>query len=165
MISILQGTADLAYIIGFMLVGAVVAFIWAPFLIRLLYRFHVIKGPKTELTMLGSHAYKATTPVMGGLLVIVTVAVITYLFNWSRSFTYVPVGVMLFSALLGAVDDLMSIYGAERRSRKLSHVWTLVHIHKEWTMRVLVLRHSAMDRLQAHVRLVRFADSARRLRP
>lgn len=136
MINILQGTADLAYIIGFSLVGAVVAFAWAPFLNRILYKFHVIKGAKVELTALGSHAYKAKTPVMGGLLVIVTVAVVTYLFNWSRSFTYVPIGVMLFSALLGGIDDLMSIYGAERRSRKLAHVWTLIRIHKEWKMRV-----------------------------
>jgi phospho-N-acetylmuramoyl-pentapeptide-transferase len=136
MISILQGTADLAYIIGFTLVGAVVAFLWAPFLTKVLYRFHVIKGPKTELKALGSHAYKANTPVMGGLLVIITIAVVTYLFNWSRSFTYVPIGVMLFSALLGAIDDLMSIYGAERRSRKLAHVWTLIRIHKDWIMRV-----------------------------
>jgi phospho-N-acetylmuramoyl-pentapeptide-transferase len=135
MLTILQGTADLAYIIGFALVGAVVAFIWAPFLIRFLYRFHVIKGPKSELETIGSHAYKATTPVMGGLLIIVTVAVVTYLFNWSRSFTYVPIGVMLFSALLGAIDDLMSIYGAERRSRKLEHVFTLIRVHKDWTMR------------------------------
>ncbi len=135
MLSILQGTADLAYIIGFTLVGAVVAFLWAPFLNRLLYRFHVIKGPKTELTSLGSHAYKANTPVMGGLLVIITVAVITYLLNWSRSFTYVPIGVMLFSALLGGIDDLMSIYGAERRSRKLEHIWTLIRVHNDWKMR------------------------------
>ncbi len=150
MISILQGTADLAYIIGFSLVGAVVAFLWAPFLNRLLYKFHVIKGPKTELTALGSHAYKSKTPVMGGLLVIVTVAVVTYLFNWSRPFTYVPIGVMLFSALLGAIDDLMSIYGAERRSRKLGHALTLIRVHKEWTMRawyVITLPWTAFKRM------------------
>jgi phospho-N-acetylmuramoyl-pentapeptide-transferase len=136
MLTILQGTADLAYIIGFALVGAVAAFLWAPFLIRFLYKFHVIKGPKTELETIGSHAYKATTPVMGGLLIILTVAVVTYLFNWSRSFTYVPIGVMLFSALLGAIDDLMSIYGAERRSRKLEHIFTLIRVHNDWKMRL-----------------------------
>ena len=136
MLTILQGTADLAYFIGFALVGAVVAFLWAPFLIRLLYKYHVIKGPKTELETIGSHAYKATTPVMGGLLIILTVAVVTYLFNWSRAFTYVPIGVMLFSALLGAIDDLMRIYGAERRSRRLDHILTLIRVHNDWKMRL-----------------------------
>ena len=73
---------------------------------------------------------------MGGLLIVITVAVITYFFNWSRSFTFVPIGVMLFSALLGAIDDLLSIYGSERQSRKLGHVWRLIRVHSEWKMRV-----------------------------
>ena len=150
MITILQGTADLAYIIGFMLVGAIAAFVWAPSLSRFLYRLKVIKGPKVELTALGSHAYKATTPVMGGLLVVITVAVITYFFNWSRSFTWVPVGVMLISAALGAIDDLMNVYGSERRSRKLGHIWTLMKVHHDWKMRIwyaLTLPWSAFKRM------------------
>lgn len=139
MLTILQGTADLAYILGFSLIGMLAAFIWSPFLIRILYRFRIIKGAKVELSALGSHAYKASTPVMGGLLVIVTVAVITFLFNWSRSFTWVPIGVMIISALLGAFDDLMNIYGSERRSRKLEHVLTLIRVHREWKMRLWYL--------------------------
>jgi len=136
MLNILQGTADLAYILGFMIAGTVGAFVWAPFLIRFLRKLHVIKEPKTELLALGSHAYKATTPVMGGLLIIVTVAVITFLFNWSRAFTWVPVGTMLIAALLGGIDDLMNIFGAERRSRKLGHVLTLIKVHKQLKMRL-----------------------------
>ncbi len=136
MITILQGTADLANIISFVLVGAIVAFILAPLFIKILYRFHVVKEPKVELIGLGSHRYKAVTPVMGGLLIVITVAIVTYFFNWSRSFTWVPIGVMLISALLGAIDDLMNVYGTERRSRKLAHIWTLVHVHKDWKKRV-----------------------------
>jgi phospho-N-acetylmuramoyl-pentapeptide-transferase len=136
MLSILQGTADLAYIIGFMIAGSVVAFVWAPFLTRILYRFKVIKGAKAELEGLGSHAYKAQTPVMGGLLVVLTVGVITFFFDWNRSFTWVPISVMLISALLGGIDDLMSVYGVERRSRKLGHIINLIRIHKQWPMRL-----------------------------
>lgn len=139
MITILQGTADLAYIIGFVVVGAIVAFIWAPLLAKILCRFNVIKGAKTELSKLGSHAYKANTPVMGGLLVVITVALVAYFFDWSRSFTWVPIGVMLISAALGAIDDLMNIYGAERRSRKLKHVLILIRVHHEWKMRLWYL--------------------------
>ncbi|MDE2040869.1 MAG: phospho-N-acetylmuramoyl-pentapeptide-transferase [Patescibacteria group bacterium] len=150
MISILSGTADLAYIIGFSLIGAVVAFLWAPFLSKILSRLNVIKGPKIELISLGSHAYKSTTPVMGGLLVVLTVALLTFLFNWNRSFTWVPVGVMLISAALGAIDDVMNVYGSERRSRKLAHVITLIRVHKEWRMRlwyVITLPWSAFKRM------------------
>jgi len=136
MISILQGTADLAYIMGFSILGAFVAFAWAPLLTKILFKYNVIKGPKVELQTLGSHEYKAKTPVMGGLLIIITVAVITYFLNWNRSFTYVPVGVMLLSAALGAIDDLMNIYGQERRSRKLDHVFRLIRVHQSWKMRM-----------------------------
>lgn len=136
MITILQGTSALADIIGFTLFGAIVAFILAPFLIKFLQRLNVIKGTKIELTTLGSHAYKNTTPVMGGLLVIVTVALITFQFNWDRSFTWVPVGVMIISALLGGIDDLMNIYGSERHSRKLNHIWKLMKVHKDFKMRL-----------------------------
>ncbi|OHA17005.1 MAG: hypothetical protein A3C79_01850 [Candidatus Taylorbacteria bacterium RIFCSPHIGHO2_02_FULL_45_28] len=150
MISILEGTADLSYIISFALAGAIVAYVFAPFLIRFLYYFHIIKGPKTELSRLGSHAYKSTTPVMGGLIVVITVALITYFFNWNRSFTYVPIGVMIISAALGAIDDLMNIYGSERRSRKLGHIMNLIRIHKDWTMRLwyaITLPWSAFKRM------------------
>jgi phospho-N-acetylmuramoyl-pentapeptide-transferase len=150
MISILEGTADLSYIISFALTGALVAYVLAPFFIKLLFRFHIIKGVKTELSTIGSHAYKSTTPVMGGLLVVVTVALITYFFNWNRSFTYVPIGVMIISAALGAIDDLMNIYGTERRSRKLGHIMNLIRIHKDWNMRlwyIVTLPWSAFKRM------------------
>lgn len=150
MLTILQGTVDLRTIMSFSLIGAVIAFLWAPILIRVLRRYSVVKGAKVELEHLGSHAYKATTPVMGGLLVICTVALVTYLFDWSRSFTWVPVSVMLISAALGAIDDLMNIYGAERRSRKLAHVLNLIRIHREWRMRLwymITLPWSAFKRM------------------
>lgn len=150
MITILEGTADLASILSFTLLGALIAFLWAPLLSNFLYRYHIIKGPKLELNSLGSHTYKATTPVMGGLLVIITVAIITVLFNWNRSFTWVPIGVMLFSGALGAIDDLMNIFGRERHSRKLDHIFNLIRVHKEWRVRLwyaITLPWSAFKRM------------------
>jgi phospho-N-acetylmuramoyl-pentapeptide-transferase len=136
MLTILEGTADLAHIIGFIAISAIISLALAPIIIRLLNKFRVIKGVKTELANIGVHNEKHNTPVMGGLLIIITVFIITYLFNWSRSFTYVPIGVMIISALLGGVDDLMNIYGSERRSRKLNHIINLIRIHHDWKMRV-----------------------------
>lgn len=136
MISILEGTADLAFILGFAILACIVAFIWSPFLIHLLYRFRVFKGEKKELENINSQKGKGNTPVMGGLLVIITVFVITYLFNWSRSYTWVPIGVMSLSAMLGAIDDLLNIFGSERRSRKLSQIFTLIQVHKDFKMRL-----------------------------
>lgn len=135
MISILEGTADLAFILGFTLLSCVIAFAWSPFLINRLYHFNIFKGAKGELGSIASQIGKENTPVMGGLLIIVTVAVITYFFNWSRSYTWVPIGVMIFSALLGAIDDLLNIFGSERRSRKLSQIFKLIRVHRDFKMR------------------------------
>lgn len=136
MLTILEGTADLAHILSFTIFGSIIAFLWAPFLSKILNQFHIIKSPKFELKDIHDRNYKDSTPIMGGLLVIITVAVLTYLFNWSRSFTWVPIGVMLLSGALGAVDDLMNIFGRERHSRKLAHVLNLIRVHKEWKMRI-----------------------------
>lgn len=136
MISILEGTADLAFILGFSLLSCILAFAWSPLLIRLLYRFKIFKEAKRELEGIESQKRKSGTPVMGGLLVIITVMVITYFLNWSRSYTWVPIGVMFLSAILGAIDDFLNIFGSERRSRKLSHIFTLIMVHKDIGMRL-----------------------------
>ncbi len=136
MISILEGTADLGYILGFSVFACAVAFLWSPLLIHLLNRFHIMKTAKVELASIESRKGKDNTPIMGGLLIIVTVGVISLLFNWSRSFTWVPLGVMFLAAILGGLDDLLNIFGAERRSRKLTHIITLIKVHKDWKMRL-----------------------------
>lgn len=125
-----------AAILGFVLASCAVAFLWAPLLTYLLYRFKVIKGPKIELAQMSGQEAKKNTPVMGGLLVILTVAVITFFFNWSRSFTWVPIGVMLFSALLGAIDDLLNVFGTKRRNRSFNQILTLIKVHNNFWMRV-----------------------------
>jgi phospho-N-acetylmuramoyl-pentapeptide-transferase len=136
MISILEGTADFGYILGFAIFGFVVALLWAPLLIHLLRKYHINKSAKIELTNIESRRGKDMTPIMGGLLVIITVAIISLLFNWSRSFTWVPVSIMILSALLGGIDDLLNIFGSERRSRKLSHILTLIRVHKDLKVRI-----------------------------
>jgi phospho-N-acetylmuramoyl-pentapeptide-transferase len=123
--------------IFFGLLSSFVAFLWAPLLTKLLYKYHIVRNPEYDATLaMGARRSKAGVPVMGGLLVIVTVAVITILFNWNRQYTWVPIGVMLLSALLGGIDDVLNIMGHERRSKKLEHIITLIRVHKDWKQRV-----------------------------
>lgn len=122
--------------ISFGLVSALVSFLWAPILIKLLYKFNITRTNEYDSTLaMGARKSKYGVPIMGGLVVVITVAVITYLFNWERSFTWMPIGVMLLAATLGAVDDLLNIYGKKRRSRKLNQVVRLIKVHKYWWMR------------------------------
>lgn len=128
--------ATLSRIMGYALFACIISFAWAPLLTHFLYKYKIIKGTKVELAGLESSQGKSNTPVMGGLLVIITVALITFFWNWNRSFTWVPIGVMLLSAALGGVDDLMNIFGKKRRSRSIKQILTLIDVHKEFKMKV-----------------------------
>ena len=119
------------------LISCITAFVLAPFLTKILYKYNITRQAEYDATLaMGARRSKRGVPVMGGLLIILTVAVITYLFNWERQFTWVPIGVMLLSATLGGLDDLLNIFGQKRRSRKLSQVFTLIKVHRHWYMRL-----------------------------
>jgi len=123
--------------IGFGLVSFIVAFLWAPILTKFLHKYNLTRRSEYDATLvMGARQNKIGVPVMGGLLVIVTVAMITFLFNWNRSFTWVPIGVMLLASLLGGIDDFLNIYGKKRRSRKLKQVLRLIKVHKSFKMRL-----------------------------
>lgn len=126
-----ESLSSLRIIIGFALLSAIFAFLWAPALIKVLYKLKLTRRSEFDDTMaLADRKHKAGTPIMGGLLVIVTVALFTFAFNWERSFTWVPIGVMILAALLGGVDDVLHVYGHKRRSRKLKHILKLIRVHK-----------------------------------
>lgn len=116
----------------FSLFSCFLAFLWAPLLTKLLYKYKILRNPEYDATLaMGARQSKAGVPIMGGLLVIITVAVITICFNWERRFTWVPIGVMLLAAILGGIDDILNIYGEKRRNRKLSQILTLIRVHKD----------------------------------
>ena len=67
-----------------------------------------IDGPQT-------HLVKTGTPTMGGVMVSISVVVITFVFNLiDRLSMLLPIGVLLASGFLGAVDDRMNLVGGAR---------------------------------------------------
>lgn len=123
--------------ITFGLLSCIVAFLWAPMLTKFLYKYNLTRRNEYDATLaMGERKNKYGVPIMGGLLVVITVAVITYLLNWDRRFTWVPIGVMLLSAFLGGLDDVLNIYGEKRRSQKLDHVLRLIRVHRYLHMRL-----------------------------
>jgi phospho-N-acetylmuramoyl-pentapeptide-transferase len=110
-----------------------------PIITKLLYRYHITRRAEYDPTLQGeARASKAGTPIMGGLIVVITILVITLVTNWDRQFTYVPIGVMVISAILGAADDLLNTFGGKRRSRGLSQTMRLMRVHQSWVMRIFL---------------------------
>jgi phospho-N-acetylmuramoyl-pentapeptide-transferase len=122
------------------IISCVISFAWAPLLIKFLYKYKIVRNNQYDSTLsLLNRRSKTGTPIMGGLLIIITVGLLTILFNWERSYTWVPIGVMTLSALLGGIDDLLNIWGKERHSRSLAHTWRLIKVHKSFALRLWYL--------------------------
>ncbi len=85
-----------------------VSFILYPIWINFVYKFQMgeevrTDGPKT-------HLLKAGTPTMGGLVFVVTVGLITVLFNRSRNQTLFPLFIACLGGLLGILEDFTKVY-------------------------------------------------------
>ncbi len=123
----------------YLIASTIGAFLWAPILTKILYKYKITRRGDFDFTLQGERGYKVGTPIMGGLLVVLTVTVVTILFNWERKYTYVPIGAMGISAILGAADDLLNIFGTKRRLRQIGHTLTLIKVHKKWYMKLWYL--------------------------
>lgn len=96
--------SDLIYLLS----AVFLSFLLYPFWINFVYKYHMgeqirDEGPK-------SHLKKRGTPTMGGLIFILVVSLITFLFNRSRTQTLFPVFVASMAALFGIIEDFSKIY-------------------------------------------------------
>ncbi len=108
-------------------VSFLVAFFLTPLLTHFLFKYRLGKQIRTEGVPVFAkiHSSKEGTPTMGGVLVWGTVLILALgfwllslffdgLFNHlnflSRSQTFLPLGALVFSAILGFADDLLGIF-------------------------------------------------------
>jgi phospho-N-acetylmuramoyl-pentapeptide-transferase len=121
----------LSTILFFIIFSAVIAFILAPLLIHLLYKLKIQRKMELDPSLQANQkrVEKTGTPIMGGLLIIITILIVTLLFNFEKRFTYVPIGVMGLSALLGGIDDLLNVFGQKRKIRSLKLTLKLIRCH------------------------------------
>lgn len=76
-----------------------------------------------------SHAIKAGTPTMGGLIIFASVLIITIPFNLiGRLSILLPLATMLASGILGAVDDKLNLVGGKTVgiAARFKMVWLLI---------------------------------------
>jgi phospho-N-acetylmuramoyl-pentapeptide-transferase len=71
-------------------------------------------GKKIRLEGPESHLSKTGTPTMGGLMITLTVVVITLIFNtYGRLSMLLPITVLVAASVLGAIDDRMNLVGGK----------------------------------------------------
>lgn len=105
-------------IFGLTSLSFLLALFWTPILTHFLYKNKIGKqirktdyAGKSAPIFSKLHKSKEGTPTMGGLLVWVTTAIITLIFNLSRTGTWLPLFALVSTGVVGAVDDLLGVFG------------------------------------------------------
>ena len=105
---------DLEKMFWLALLAFLIAIVWTPLLTNFLYKNKIgkrIRDSKNAPIFAKMHEKKAGTPTMGGILIWVTAAVLTLIFNLERSSTWLPLFCLVAVGIVGAVDDLWNVKG------------------------------------------------------
>jgi phospho-N-acetylmuramoyl-pentapeptide-transferase len=125
------------------IVSVVFSFLIAFPIIYLLYKFKITRRMTVDFTtLIEKRNLKVGVPIMGGLIIIISVTVLNLIFNPYRSNTglYLILFVFVLSALLGGFDDVLNIYGKDRSKPKaFSRLITLIMVHKSIKKRIWMI--------------------------
>lgn len=146
---------QLIRIIFLTIFASVLATLLTPFWTNILYKYRLgkqIREDSNAPIFMSLHKKKAGTPTMGGVLMWMTVLIITFIFFilsktvngfWSqinflsRSQTWLVLAAMVGAALVGLVDDLLGVLkigpkGGGLRIRDKVFIYTLIAILGAW---------------------------------
>lgn len=134
--------------------GFFVTLILTPFWMKVLYKYKLGKQLRTKGAPIFSqlHKKKEGTPTMGGVLIWITVAILTLVFwflsravdgfwsrvnFFSRAQTWLPFGAMIVAALVGLFDDILGVMriGPNGGGLKMRHrllLYALVAVGGAW---------------------------------
>ncbi len=111
-------------------------------IIALLYRLDLTrKGDVDFSNLIEERKKKVGTPIMGGLIIIISVLLLNLIFNKDPDNSIsgsikMPLLVFGFSALLGGLDDILNIYGKPRKVKKIHRTLKLIKVHKNFFKRL-----------------------------
>lgn len=66
------------------------------------------------MSKLHAHKFKHVFPTMAGLIGVIAVTAVTWIFNLDRGQTWLPLVGFLGGALVGAIDDVINVFGSGR---------------------------------------------------
>ena len=88
--------------------SAIISFALYPVWIKFVYKYQMGEDVRTDGPQ--THLAKKGTPTMGGLVFVLTVGLVTFLFNRSRDQTLFPLFVASLAGLFGLIEDLSKVY-------------------------------------------------------
>jgi len=111
-------------------------------IINLLYRLKITRRMTVDFTtLIEKRNLKIGVPIMGGLIVVITVLFLNILYNPDRNNngTLLLLFIFFISALLGGFDDILNIFGRERaKQRPLIRTIRLIKVHRNPFKRIFL---------------------------
>lgn len=127
---------DLFDLTTILLMAMIISFAISIPIIHLLYRLNITRKLDVDFSaVIDQRQQKVGTPVMGGLIFVFSILLLNLLFNYNGS-TKVPILVFCLSVLLGAADDLLNIFGKNRRVTPMHRINKLIRVHADKKTRV-----------------------------
>ena len=105
------------------LAGFLFSMILTPFYTHFAYKYKFWKKQKKTtvdgkslpvMTKLHAHKFKHVFPTMAGLIGVMAITAVTWIFNFDRGQTWLPLVGFLGGALVGVIDDVINIFGSGR---------------------------------------------------
>lgn len=76
-------------------------------------RTHATTGERAPIVhKLQAEKHKRLIPTMGGMILIVAIALVSMIFNWSRNQTWLPVLALVGAGTVGLIDDYINVRGS-----------------------------------------------------
>ena len=103
--------------------GFLFSMVLTPIYTHFAYKYHFWKKQKQKtvdgkdlpiMTKLHAHKFKRTFPTMAGLIGIIAVTLVTWIFNLDRGQTWLPLVGFLGGSFVGVIDDSINIFGSGR---------------------------------------------------
>lgn len=106
----------------------VLAMLLTPIYTYFAYRFKFWKTNRTTTVtgekatiFRGLHAEKIARniPTMAGLIFVITICLVTIIWNLDRAQTWLPLAALAGGAFVGLIDDILNVFGADRKNAGL----------------------------------------------
>ncbi len=131
----------LNFITSVILLSGIISFVIAFPIIALLYKLNITRRMTVDFsaTLIEKRNLKVGVPIMGGLILVITIFILNLVFNQNIGI-YLVLLIFLISAILGGVDDVLNIYGSEReKPRSIGRTLRLIRVHKNLRKRVFLI--------------------------
>ena len=108
---------------GLLLAGFLFSMFLTPLYTHFAYKYKFWKKQKQTtvdgkelpiMTKLHAHKFKHVFPTMAGLIGVLSVTIVTWVFNLDRGQTWLPLVGFLGGAFVGVIDDAINIFGSGR---------------------------------------------------